>query len=68
MAFFVNGRFLEVKPIRGYEEYAYYSKVLTTSLDWANITNDHLRKKDPIHSIAWAERRNGGIKTVIPIH
>lgn len=68
MAFFINGRFIAVKPIKGYEKYAYYPKIMLTSLDWANITNDHLRENDPIHSIAWAERRKGGIKTTVPIH
>jgi hypothetical protein len=68
MAFFINGRLIAVKPIKGYERYAYYPKVMLTSLDGANITNYHPRESSPIHSIALAERRKGGIKTTFSIH
>lgn len=66
-AFFRDGGLLAVKPIKGYEQYAYYSDVLLTELDYCNITNFRNRC-NPIWAIKWAERHKGGIKTTDPIH
>lgn len=66
-AFFRDGGLLEVKPIKGYEQYAYYSDILLAELDYCNITNFH-NNRDPLWAVAWAERNKGGIKTTIPIH
>ena len=66
-AFFRNGGLLEVKPIKGYENYAYYPDCLLTELDYCNIVNFR-PNDDPLVAIAWAERNKGGIKTAAPIH
>ena len=66
-AFFRDGGLLAVKPIKGFERYAYYSDVLLTELDYCNITNFR-NNQSPIWAIAWAERNNGGIKTTDPIN
>ena len=66
-AFFLNGGLLEVKPYKGYENYAYYRNCLLTELDYCNIVNFH-SKENPITAIAWAERNKGGLKTTTPIH
>lgn len=65
-AFFRNGRFLEVKPIKGWEEYAYYQDYLHIEINHANLTNFTIEKNDPIAMINWAER--GNIKYLKPIH
>lgn len=67
MAFFIDGRFLKVKPIKGYEEYAYYPEQLMTQLGWAKITNDGLGQHNPIIAIALQERKNPDFTTK-PIH
>lgn len=66
-AFFRKGGLLEVKPIKGYEQYAYYEKYLFTELNYTKLVNWHYGD-DPIKSIQYAERHNGGLKTITPIH
>ena len=66
-AFFHDGGFLKVKPIKGYEEYAYYKKGLCTELSYCKITNFSFHH-DPLWAIAYAERNNGGLQTTTPIH
>ena len=65
-AFFRDGGLLEVRPIKGYEQYAYY-KCLLTEVSDAKLVNWHYGN-DPIKSIQYAERHRGGLKTTIPIH
>ena len=68
MAFFIDGRFLEVKPIKGYEEFAYYTEhCLITLPSWSKITNDWLCQDNPIIAIAQAEKKNPDF-TIEPIH
>lgn len=66
-AFFRDGGLLKVKPIKGYEQYAYYEKGLLTELGYAKLVNWHYGN-DPIKSIQYAEAHNGGLKTTTPIH
>ena len=66
-AFFRDGGLLEVKPIKGFEKYAYYPDFLLTELKYCNITNFH-NGQSPLWAIAWAEQNKGGIKTTDPIH
>ena len=66
-AFFRDGGFLIVKPIKGYEQYSYYKKRLCTELSETKLVNCHYGA-DPIKSIQYAERHRGGLKTIIPIH
>lgn len=67
-AFFRNGGLLEVKPIKGYEEYAYYRDILRVELSDANLANFSIENANPIWMIDWAEKSNGGIKYLKPIH
>ncbi len=67
-AFFRNGGLLEVKPIKGYEEYAYYRDVLRIEICDANLANFSIENANPIWMIDWAEKSNGGIKYLKPIH
>ena len=66
-AFYRNGRSLEVRPIRGYKNYSYFSKgKLYTSIDTCNMTN--IKYGADIFSIInFAERNNGGLKTTKPM-
>lgn len=66
-AFFRNGSLLIVKPIKGYEQYAYYKNFLCTEVNKTNLVNWHYGD-DPIKSIQYAERHRGGLKTITPIH
>lgn len=66
-AFFRDGSLLVVKPIKGYEQYAYYKDYLCTELNVVKLVNWHFGD-NPITSIQYAERYNGGLKTIIPIH
>lgn len=66
--FFRNGGLLEVKPIKNYEEYAYYKNILYVEICGAHLANFTVKGADPIWMINWSERSNGGIKYVDPIH
>lgn len=66
-AFFNNSGLLIIKPIKGYEQYAYYKDYLCTELSETKLVNWHY-DDDPIKSIRYAERYRGGIETTIPIH
>ena len=66
-AFFRDGGLLAVKPIKGYEEYAYYPRVLLTELDYCNIVN-YRCGQSPLFAIHYAERNHGGLKTKKALH
>lgn len=57
-SYFRDGRFLEVKPIKHYEKYAYYKDVLM--VDWHsryyNFTN-YKNYNTPFWAIAYAENK-----------
>lgn len=55
-AFFRDGGLLDVKPIKGYEEYAYYRDVLRVEISDANLANFRNEDADPIWMINWAEK------------
>jgi hypothetical protein len=61
---------LTVKPIPGYEEYAYYPDVLCISFEYCNLTNEDLGAT-PLSSIIIAEKHKGNEQAfgmLRPIH
>ena len=56
--FFRRGGMLTVKPIPGYEKYAYYPNQLYVSFEYCNLTNDDLGCT-PLSSVIIAEKRRG---------
>lgn len=56
--FFRKGGMLIVKPIPGYEEYAYYPDQLCVSFEYCNLTNEDLGCT-PLSSVILAEKRRG---------
>ena len=60
--FFLFGM-LRVRPIPGYEEYAYYPNQLYTSFEYCNLTNEDLGCT-PLASVIIAEKHKG--RTVFP--
>ena len=61
--FFKRGGMLRVRPIPGYEEYAYYPNQLYTSFEYCNLTNEDLGCT-PLASVIIAEKHKG--RTVFP--
>lgn len=66
MAFFKNGWCLEVRPIKGYEQYAYYSDMVFVTFNEAHLTNYYPVKGCPLTAIMNAE----GSRNILidPIH
>ena len=62
--FFKRGGMLRIRPIPGYEEYAYYPNQLFTSFEYCNLTNEDLGCT-PLASVIIAEKHKG--RTVFPI-
>lgn len=61
--FFKRGGMLTVRPIPGYEEYAYYPDQLYISFEYCNLTNEDLGCT-PLASVIIAEKHKG--RTVFP--
>ena len=61
--FFKRGGMLTVRPIPGYEEYAYYPDQLYISFEYCNLTNEDLGRT-PLASVIIAEKHKG--RTVFP--
>ena len=61
--FFKRGGMLTVKPISGYEEYAYYPDQLYISFEYCNLTNEDFGRT-PLASVIIAEKHKG--RTVFP--
>ena len=61
--FFKRGGMLRVRPIPGYEEYAYYPNQLYTSFEYCNLTNEDLGCT-PLASVIIAEKHKG--RTLFP--
>ena len=53
--FFKRGGMLRIRPIPGYEEYAYYPNQLFTSFEYCNLTNEDLGRT-PLTSVIIAEK------------
>jgi hypothetical protein len=58
--FFKRGGMLTVKPIPGYEKYAYYPDRLYISFEYCNLTNEDLGRT-PLASVILAEKHKGRI-------
>ena len=56
--FFKRGGMLTVKPIKNWEEYAYYPDALYITPEYANFTNEDLGST-PLASVMIAEKRKG---------
>lgn len=54
-AIFFHDSMLRVKPIKGYEEYAYYTRGLNTSLEFVYLTNTEIGKT-PFEKVLFAMR------------
>ena len=54
------GGMLVVKPIKGFEEYAYYSDYLNVSFEYCSLTNE-TSCLDPLTAVLTAERRRTGV-------
>ena len=64
--FFHRGGMLTVKPIKGFENYAYYPDQLYISFEYCNLTNEDLGVT-PLASVILAERSRGrDITTLTP--
>ena len=61
--FFKRGGMLRIRPIPGYEEYAYFPNQLFTSFEYCNLTNEDLGHT-PLASVIIAEKHKG--RTVFP--
>lgn len=61
--FFHRGGMLTVKPIKGWEEFAYYPDRLHISFEYANITNESFGSNPfgptPLASVIISEKRRG---------
>ena len=66
---FKNGYSLEVKPIKGYEEYAYYPDRLFTTFDYCSIVTLDLSRtpKSAIYRIE-KYRGNRNVESLKPFH
>ena len=58
--FFHDGGMLQIKPIKGFENYAYYPKVLAVSFEYCHLTNE-VYGMTPIAAVFLSERRRGRI-------
>ena len=58
--FFKRGGMLRIRPIPGYEEYAYYPNQLFTSFEYCNLTNEDLGCT-PLASVIIAEKHKGRV-------
>lgn len=64
--FFHRGGMLTAKPIKGFEDYAYYPDQLYVSFEFCNLTNEDLGVT-PLASVILAERNRGrDITTLTP--
>ena len=54
-AMFFHGSMLKVKPIKGYEKYAYYTHGLNISLEFVHLTNTEIGKS-PLDKALFAMR------------
>jgi hypothetical protein len=66
---FKNGYLLEVKPIKGYEEYAYYPDHLFVGFEYCSVVTLNL-SRTPKTAIYRAERYKGNknVENLKPIH
>lgn len=55
-AIFFHGTMLQVKPIKGYEEYAYFTHGLNVSLEFVHLTNTEFGKT-PRDKVLFAMRQ-----------
>ena len=62
-SFFCRGGMLTITPIKGFENYAYYPKVLHISFEYCLFTNDSLGET-PLASVIIAEKIRTGNKIV----
>ena len=58
--FFRRGGMLTVKPIKGFENYAYYPNRLYISFEYCNLVNEDLGVT-PLASVLIAEHRKGKV-------